>query len=327
MAVRIETAGRLHFGFQNLSLAHERLYGSLGLALDAPRLVLDCERADGIEADHPDAERYARRAVELLDLPGARVTVREPLARHAGLGSGTQYALATLAGVARAYDREPRVRERAPALGRGGRSGVGIGAFETGGFVLDAGHPTTRFTAERPRDGAWTVPAVVARHPIPEAWRFVLALPEIDSGRSGEQEEASMRTVIERASPSIADEITTICARRVLPAIAEGDIATFGAAVAEVGRLNGAWYADTQGGVYRPPVGEIVRTLEASSAIEGAGQSSWGPAVYGVTHCERVETARQAAENALAAAGVDGSVTVARGRNTGASVRAGVDRP
>ncbi|MFC7223607.1 beta-ribofuranosylaminobenzene 5'-phosphate synthase family protein [Halalkalicoccus sp. GCM10025322] len=320
MAVRVTTGGRLHFGFQNLSLAHERLYGSLGLALDAPRLVVDCERAETVTADHPDARRYARRAVDLLDLPGARVTVREPLPRHAGLGSGTQFALATLAGISRAYGREPRVRERAPGLGRGGRSGVGIATFERGGFVLDAGHPTTRFTAERPRDGEWTVPAVIARHPIPESWRFVLVLPEVEPGRSGEQEESSMRAVVERASPSIADEITTIAARRVLPAIAEGDLGTFGAAVAEVGRLNGAWYADTQGGVYRPPVGGIVRALEASPAIDGAGQSSWGPAVYGVTDRRRAERARDVAEAALATADVDGSVRVARGRNVGASV-------
>jgi beta-ribofuranosylaminobenzene 5'-phosphate synthase len=320
MAVRVATGGRLHFGFQNLSLAHERLYGSLGLALEEPRLVLRCERAEGVEADHPEAERYARRVVGLLGLPGARVEVSDPLPSHVGLGSGTQFALATLAGIARAYDREPRVRERAPALGRGGRSGVGIAAFDSGGFVLDAGHPSTRFTAERPRDGTWTVPPVVARHPVPDAWRFVVVRPEVDRGRSGEREEEDMRSVIERASPSIADEITTICARRVLPAIAEGDLATFGAAVAEIGRLNGAWYADAQGGVYRPPIGGIVRALEGSPAIRGAGQSSWGPAVYGLAHCDRGEEAREAAEEALAAAGVEGEVTVARGRNVGARI-------
>jgi beta-ribofuranosylaminobenzene 5'-phosphate synthase len=320
MAIRVETGGRLHFGFQNLSLAHERLYGSLGLALDAPRLALECERAERVETDHPDAERYARRVVDLLDLPGARVSVIESIPRHIGLGSGTGFALATLTGIARAYGREPRVHDRAPALGRGGRSGIGIAAFEAGGFVLDAGHPTTRFTAQRPHDGAWTVPAVTARHPIPDGWRFVLVLPDVDPGRSGEREDASMRTVVERASPSIADEVATICARRVLPAIAEGDLPTFAGAVAEVGRLNGAWYADSQGGVYRPPVGEIVRALEASPAIEGAGQSSWGPAVYGLTDRDRAADAREAAEEALEAAGVNGDVRIARGRNVGASV-------
>lgn len=320
MAVRVTTAGRLHFGFQNLSLAHERLYGSLGLALSEPRLVVDCERAEGVRAGHPDAERYARQAVEILDVPGARVSVRETLPRHAGLGSGTQFSLAVLAGIARAYGREPRITERAPRLGRGGRSGVGIATFREGGFVLDAGHPTTRFTAERPRDGSWSVPPVLAHHSIPESWRFLLVIPDAEPGKSGEQEDDDMRSVVERASPGIADEITAISSRKVLPAVVEGDLASFGAGVAEIGRLNGAWYADAQGGVYRPPVGDVVRELGSNPAIDGAGQSSWGPVVYGVTDRERAAAAREAGEEALAAAGVAGTVRVASGRNHGASI-------
>lgn len=320
MTVRVTAGGRLHFGFRNLSLAHERLYGSLGLALSEPQLVVECERAEEVRADHPDAERYARRAVELLDVAGVRVAVRETLPRHAGLGSGTQFALSVLAGVASAYDREPRVRERAPLLGRGGRSGIGIAAFESGGFVLDAGHPTTRFTAERPRDGSWEVPAAIARHPVPDDWRFLVVVPDVEPGKSGREEDEDMRSVVERASPGIADEVAAICTRRVLPAIVEDDLATFGAGVAEVGRLNGAWYADAQGGVYRPPVGELVRELESDPTIEGAGQSSWGPAVYGVTDRARADDAREAGRRALSRAEVDGQVRVVAGRNEGARI-------
>lgn len=320
MAVRVTTTGRLHFGFQNLSLAHERLYGSLGLAVAKPRLVIDCERAEEVETKHPDAERYAERAVEILDVPGARVSVDEALPRHVGFGSGTQYALAVLSGIARAYNEEPRVREHAPLLGRGGRSGVGIATFESGGFVLDAGHPATRFTTDRPEDGTWSVPPVIARHPIPESWRFLLLVPDTEPGKSGTEEDRDMRTVIERAGPGIGNEITAISSRKVLPAIAEDDPATFGAGVAAIGRLNGAWYADAQGGVYRPPVGEVVRELESDRAIYGAGQSSWGPVVYGITDEKRAKAAHEAGKRALSRAGVTGEVSVVAGRNEGANV-------
>lgn len=320
MAVEVRTAGRLHFGFQNLSLAHERLYGSVGLALDAPPLRLAVEPAEDVEASHPATERYARRVVDLLDVPGARIDVREALPRHVGLGSGTQFALGVLAGVARTYDLDPAVRERAPDLGRGGRSGVGIAAFERGGFAIDAGHPTTRFTSDRPREGEWSVPPVTVRHDVPDDWRFVLALPDVPPGKHGAEEDDDMRAVVERASPGIADEITAITHRRLLPAVVEGDPGRFGAAVEEIGRLNGAWYADAQGGVYRPPVGEIVRDLAASSAIDGAGQSSWGPLVYGVTDRERADAAERAARGALEAAGVDGGTWLVAGRNAGAAV-------
>jgi beta-ribofuranosylaminobenzene 5'-phosphate synthase len=319
---RVAAGARLHFGFQNLSLAHQRLYGSLGVALDSPAVEVVADRAETVRCPHAEAREYAERAVELLDVPGAEVTVEETLPRHVGLGSGTQLALTVLAAVARTHDRDPLVRERAPKLGRGGRSGVGVATFESGGFVLDSGHPTERFTADRPARGSWSVPTVAASHEVPEGWRFVVVLPETEPGRSGDDEETSMRSVVERADPQVADEIAAVVTRRVLPAVAEGDAEEFGAAVAEVGRLNGAWYADEQGGVYRPPVGELVAELSGSAAIAGAGQSSWGPAVYAVTTDERVAAAREAAHAALSTAGVGGDVLVAEPRNHGADIDA-----
>ena len=330
--VRVSAGARLHFGFCNLSLSHERLYGALGLALAEPRVVVEAVPADAVsvamesgaspEADavRADVREYATVAADLLDVAGASVTVHAALPRHAGLGSGTQLAAATLTAVARAHDREPRVRERAPGLGRGGRSGVGVAAFESGGFVLDAGHPTARFTTDRPPDGEWTVPPVAARHRVPADWRFLLVRPAAEPGRSGDAEDAAMRAAVERADSEIADRIAGIVTRRVLPAAATGRAEAFGAAVAAVGRLNGAWYADEQGGVYRPPVGDVVASLSSSTAVFGTGQSSWGPTVYGVTDADRADAAAAAGERALAAAGVDGDVSVVRAANEGARV-------
>jgi beta-ribofuranosylaminobenzene 5'-phosphate synthase len=127
-----------------------------------------------------------------------------------------------------------------------------------------------------------------------------------------------MRTAVERADPDLADRIGGIVTRRVLPAMAGGNAERFGAAVAEIGRLNGAWYADEQGGVYRPPVGEVVASLSASPAVFGAGQSSWGPTVYGVTDAANADAAAAAGERALAAADVSGSVAVVRAAARGA---------
>ncbi|WP_267640462.1 beta-ribofuranosylaminobenzene 5'-phosphate synthase family protein [Haloarchaeobius amylolyticus] len=322
MAV-VSTGARLHFGFQNLSLAHERLYGGLGVGLAEPRARIEATRADDLRCADPDVERYATRVLDVLDLPGADVSVEDRLPRHVGLGSGTQLALATLVAIAEAYGREVDVRALAPQLGRGGRSGVGVATFEAGGFVADAGHPTTRFTTAPPADGEWEVPAVAARHALPEDWRFVLTVPDVPAGRSGSREEESMRSVVERADAGVADDIAGIVTRRLLPAVAEGRLDDFGAAVAEIGRLNGAWYADEQGGVFRPPVGTIVGELAASDAFAGAGQSSWGPTVYGLTDSSRVDEAREAAAQALSVADVEGRVLVCRPGNAGAWVDAG----
>ncbi|MFB6256786.1 MAG: beta-ribofuranosylaminobenzene 5'-phosphate synthase family protein [Haloplanus sp.] len=314
---------RLHFGFCNLSLSRERLYGSLGVGLDRPSVRVTATPADDVRCDHEVAREYAVRAVSLLGVPGADITVDGEFARHVGLGSGTQFALATLVAVARAHGREVDVRERAPELGRGGRSGVGVATFEDGGFVLDAGHPTARFTTDRPERGRWSVPPVAARHSIPEDWRFLIVVPDAPAGPSGDDEDRSMRTAVESAGSSPSDRLAGMIVRRVLPAITEESAERFGAAVADVGRLNGTWYTDEQGGVYRPPAGELVAALDDSPAVYGAGQSSWGPSVYGVTDANRVPAARGAGRAALDAAGVDGRVLVAEGRTCGARIEAG----
>ncbi len=321
--VKVETGGRLHFGFSNLSLAHERLYGASGVALRHPRLELTIRSAGTIESDHDRARRFAHRACELLDVAGAEVTVERMLPEHMGLGSGTQLALSVLAGVASAHGEEPRVRDRAPALGRGGRSGIGVAAFDRGGFMLDAGHPTELFTSEPPPSGGWDVPSVVARHPVPDDWRFLLVIPDTEPGRSGADEEAAVRTVVEEADPSVADRIAGTLVRRMLPAVAAGDRNRFGSAVQEVGRLNGTWFADTQGGVYRPPVGELVASLDEAAPVSGVGQSSWGPTVFAVTGADHADAARTAGERALAEAGLGGEVSVVRASNSGAEIRTG----
>lgn len=318
--MRVIAPGRLHFGFVNLSLSHSRLYGAVGAAIDGPHTVVEATPAETIDCEDPAVAEYAERSCAALDLPGVKIHVESQLPRHSGLGSGTQLALATLRATAGCYDRSVDVREHAPELGRGGRSGVGVAAFETGGFILDGGHPTARFTTERPADGTWRVPPVTARHEIPPDWRFLLVIPDAETGRNGAAEDESMRSVVERADPAIADRIAGLVLRRVLPAIVDGRAEAFGDAIAELGRLNGAWYADEQGGVYRPPVGEIVDQLDTAASVYGAGQSSWGPIVYGVTDTQNADLAAEAGRNALDASGYDGQILVVAGHNSGVTV-------
>lgn len=317
--VRVSTGARLHVGFQNLSLARERLYGGIGVALEKPRVVIEAEQADTVAAE-PLVQAETECVVSLLDLPGARVRVLEGLPRHVGLGSGTQHALAVLTAVAAAYDRSVSVRTLAPELGRGGRSGVGVGAFESGGFIVDGGHPTERFTTAPPAPGEWTVPPVIAHHSLPEQWRFLVVIPSGRPGEHGDSEDEQMRTVVERADPQVSDELAIVLTQQLLPAVASGNHEAFGRAANTFCRLNGAWYADKQGGIYRPPAGRIADRLGESMALTGVGQSSWGPAVYGITDADHMEAARAAGERALSAIDTEGSVIVSSPRNHGATV-------
>ncbi|WP_254863412.1 beta-ribofuranosylaminobenzene 5'-phosphate synthase family protein [Halovivax gelatinilyticus] len=318
--VTVSAGARLHVGFQNLSLAHDRLYGGIGIGLDEPRVRVEARRAEAVSAPDDVTRRYAKRAMSVLSVPGVAVEAVDPLPRHVGLGSGTQLALAIYVATARAYELEPTVRAHAPDLGRGGRSGVGVATFESGGFVVDGGHPSTRFTTAPPEPGEWEVPPTISQLPLPDSWRFLVILPDADPGRSGEGEDASIRTVVEDAEPAIADDIAGVLTRRLLPAAANGRLDAFGEAIERIGRLNGRWYADVQGGVYRPPAGRLVDALESVPVLSGLGQSSWGPAVYGVTDETHAREAESAARRILESLGCSGSVLICAPARTGATV-------
>lgn len=319
--VSVTVGARVHAGFCNLSLERERLYGGIGLGLERPVLEVSAEPADAFVVDHEGAEHAARRTTEHLDLEGGvRVEMGRTLPSHVGLGSGTRVALAVAEATALAHGACPNLRELAPVLGRGGRSGVGVATYLEGGFVVDAGHPATAFTETPPGTGEWSVPPVVSRLELPDSWRVVLVVPDGHPGRSGATEEASIRTVVGDADPTIATEVASTVVEKLLPAAAAGDLSTFGAAVTAIGRANGEWYADLQGGRYRPSAAAIVDSLTGEPAVAGVGQSSWGPTVYALTNEEGVESVVSCGEEALASAGLEGTVLPARVDTSGRSV-------
>jgi len=68
-----------------------------------------------------------------------------------------------------------------------------------------------------------------------------------------------------------------------LPAVVEHDLVSFGEAVSELQERVGNHFSPAQGGSYaRPAVESLVRFLK-SEGLNGVGQSSWGPTIYGFT--------------------------------------------
>jgi beta-ribofuranosylaminobenzene 5'-phosphate synthase len=109
----------------------------------------------------------------------------------------------------------------------------------------------------------------------------------------------------------IADAVRKEFVARVLPGAAEGNISSFGAGIEELDRLNGEWYAGSseQEDIYNDASADVVENLQANEAVAGAGQSSWGPAVYALTNSEN---AREVADS------VDEKTFVASPENEGA---------
>jgi beta-ribofuranosylaminobenzene 5'-phosphate synthase len=311
-SVRVEAPARLHLGMLDVAGGHARRFGGLGVALNRPAAVVEASSSDDVTAEGPDAERalaVARRCREALRLAGgAHVRVLEKIPAHVGLGSGTKLALAVTAALAALAGQTPEPRAIARAAGRGARSAVGLWTFVLGGLVVEGGV----------RNGVEQAAPLLARHPMPDEWRCVLAIPSANPGLSGRAEEDAFARL--RPDADHAALIAQLVLTSLLPGLAEGDLTEFGAALTRVQRLVGEGFAPVQGGVFHPSAGPLVDALLRHGAA-GAGQSSWGPAVYGVVGGEHAghELARRM-EAELAGGG---RVELVSFDNRGARVEAG----
>jgi beta-ribofuranosylaminobenzene 5'-phosphate synthase len=277
-SARVEAPARLHMGMLDVAGGRSRRFGGLGVALSRPAAVVEASSHDDVTAEGPDAERalaVARRCRGTLGFAGgARIRVLEAIPAHVGLGSGTKLALAVTAAMAALAGQTPEPQAIARAAGRGARSAVGLWTFVLGGLVVEGG---VRPGVERPAP-------LLTRHAMPDDWRCVLAIPNAEPGLSGQAEEeafARLRPDSDRAALTAQLVLTSL-----LPGLAEGDLTEFGAALTRIQRLVGESFASVQGGVFHPRADALVDALLRHGAA-GAGQSSWGPAVYGVVGDEQ----------------------------------------
>jgi beta-ribofuranosylaminobenzene 5'-phosphate synthase len=311
-AVRVVAPARLHLGVLDLNGDLGRMFGSIGLAVDTPRTELVVKRSQTFKGEGPDHARAVatvQRLAKAYSLPGAyEVKVTSAIPAHAGLGSGTQMALAAGAGLLALEGIDYQAAELGDITSRGARSAIGIGAFEQGGFIVDGG----RGALEQP-------PPILVRADFPSAWRALLVMDSNTAGVHGDEE----TTAFAKLPPLPAEAAAHIC-RLVLmqlaPGLMEADIAAFGAALTEIQKIVGQHFASAQGGSpwTSPAVGRVVEELRAAGAY-GIGQSSWGPT--GFAFAPSHEIARRLYDSSIGAARREGlEILIAEGRNSGASV-------
>jgi beta-RFAP synthase len=311
-AVEVFAPARLHLGFLDLNGSLGRRFGSVGVTLDEIGTRLVAERADAASVSGPGAERAARHLAALgerLGVPGAvRLAIGEAIPEHVGLGSGTQLGLAVAAALAALGGRDAAARSLAPLVERGARSGIGIGAFDAGGFLIDGGK------------GASDAPApIVARVPFPPEWRIVLIFDRARRGLSGPREAAAFRE-LPPFPEALAGQLCRLALMRLLPGLAEADLDAVGSAIGEIQDRVGDHFAPAQGGRYSSPrVAEVLEWLRRSG-FAGAGQSSWGPTGFAILGGEEPAQALVEEMRRRFGAGGELSFRVCRGRNRGAEI-------
>jgi beta-RFAP synthase len=309
--IRVEAPARIHFGMLDLRGSLGRRFGGIGAGVFDPSLVIDVERAAGVEAEGAEANRAAEFARRYLDSQGvregARIVIRHAIPGHAGLGSGTQLALAVARGIAELYGLPTDTATLAAAVGRARRSAIGTWLFDGGGFIVEGGR----------REDMGRIAPLLARLPIPESWRCVVALPWSAGSVSGESEVQAFRELPPPPQREV-EHVAHLVVMSLLPSLVDGDLGTFGRAITEIQQINGSWFAPAQGGAFASGVSTELISKMIEWGAAGVGQSSWGPAVYGIVDGD--DAAAELADNARAVLNGGGTVYVNQFADTGARV-------
>lgn len=319
LRITVRAPGRLHLGFLDPAATLGRRFGSLGLVIEEFETVVQLSPATRDEvtaAEGIDQDELARAATHLSALrshTGLQQPLHLHLARllppHAGFGSGTQLALAIGRAYAQLHGIGLSTRQIASYLGRGLRSGVGIGGFDHGGLLLDGGPNADRSAAP-----------LTARLDFPAAWRIVLAIDPQHAGLSGSQEKQALAAL----PPFPREAAAEICHRllmQVLPGAASGDFDAFAEGLTRMQQLLGDHFAPAQGGrAYTSPAVAHFMAWAADHTRAALGQSSWGPTGFAIVpSATEADTLVQAAPRAGAAA-APLMLQAVRGRNAGAGI-------
>lgn len=317
MRIRVRTPSRIHICLIDMSGKIGRVDGGAGIALEEPHIEVVGEAAEKTSVNAEEAintERFREVSEKLSRFSGKKASIRvvSDYESHSGLGSGTQISLAVGQIYSRLFNLNLSVREIAEITGRGGTSGIGVSAFEYGGFIVDGGHSIKEKKSFMPSSASRAAPPpVIFRHDFPE-WKVVVAVPGI-KGFSGRDE----MNLFEKYCPvEINDvrEISHLILMKMIPAVIEEDLDDFGDAVWRIQHLG---FKKVEVQQYE---GLVKKCMEYIREITPAvGMSSTGPVIYSITDSS-TKTIERTFYNYFREKDMNVRIIVTHARNKGADV-------
>lgn len=326
----IKTPSRLHLTLIDLNGALGRIDGGVGLTIEKPGLTLQAEiQDDGVEIVFEDKshseklmndyrekiENSANKMLEFLKIhSGFRFNVKEIYPAHSGLGSGTQISLAVGKIILKLNNMDMTAPEIAKIVRRGGTSGIGVRAFDHGGFIIDGGHRIDEKPDFLPSSASFASPApLITRYDFPEDWNIILAIPNVPAGASGPKEV----NIFQKYCPIPLEEVqklSHILLMKMMPAVVEADISSFGESINQIQNIG---FKKVELELQHPLISALIENMRSAGAA-GVGMSSFGPTVYAITDNNSKEIL-QVAQDTMKEVG--GKLIVTKAQNSGAIIK------
>ena len=311
-SITVQAPARLHLGFLDLHGGLGRRFGSLGLSLNELSTALTASIDDQVTIKGPQSARgeaYVRQSLAAMGITGGvHIEIHNAIPDHSGLGSGTQLALAVGTALSQLYGFDWPLNDMAREMHRGARSGIGLGLFSLGGFVVDGGRKT---------EGG--PPTVISRLEFPSQWRVILVLDATDRGLHGHQEKQAFSALPQFPETS-AGQLCRLALMQAMPSLAEQDLPGFGAAITAIQEIVGDYFSTVQGGRFASPLVASALSWLKQNGSEGVGQSSWGPTGFALVDSElKAHSLVHAANNKFSADGLQ--FMICSGRNHGAEIQ------
>lgn len=327
--MKIQTPSRLHITLIDLNGSYGRIDGGIGLTLADPHFILEAVPADKeitIEftetAAGSPAERSACRskvtaaaekaAARYAPGTGYHFTVHQLYPAHSGLGSGTQMSLAAAKLIAELSGHHPASTELAGLVGRGGTSGIGVHAFDLGGFIADGGHSKKEKSSFMPSSVSTAKPAcLLGRYPFPEDWGVLLAVPAFGNRYNGAAETNIFQTHCPVPKTDV-EQVSHLVFMNLIPFLIEHDIEAFGHALDQIQAVG---FNKIEMTLQPPELTDLMHNMQDAGAY-GVGLSSFGPTLF--TVYDRAN--RDIVDATKELLGENGRVITTRGQNHGAEL-------
>ncbi|WP_292461259.1 beta-ribofuranosylaminobenzene 5'-phosphate synthase [Methanothermococcus sp.] len=337
MKLTIISPSRIHLGLIDLNGSIGRVDGGMGITLDYPNFIIEGRESPDIEIEfdknlntHSTNNNHFNSAIDKNELKkriqevsknilnyigekGIYLNIKSIIPQHSGLGSGTQIALSTGKLISLIYNKELDGKTLSNITGRGGTSGIGVNAFEKGGFIIDGGHTFGKGKDKeefRPSSASKNVrvPPILFRHDF--NWDIVLTIPKGNSIYGNKEVD-----IFKKYCPIPLNETQKMChliLMKMMPAIIENDIKSFGEVVNELQYMG---FKKVEVGLQKDIVKKLLGALQK---ISYSGLSSFGPTIYSI--CDGKEDIQKVVETSqefFDKNGIDGNIIITKGNNKG----------